>query len=614
MGCHRCGNRAQPGSRFCGSCGTPLGNARAGMRKTVTVLFADLAPAPGGDVESAVRGMEAVHNALRSVLERFGGTVERSAGDAVMAVFGIPTASEDDVRRAAAAALAVVAMASDLPGGDAIRVGVNTGEVLAGEGRDDQELAVGDAVVVAARLQQEARAGEVLLGPDTVRLLGGGARLGARRSVTLRGRVGSLSVVPLKGLLEVCAAHPRGPFVGRDSERRMVAAALERTVSGSVAQLVSILGEAGAGKTRLLREVVLEQATELRVLIGTCRAWGGPSQWQPLAELLHGAVDLGPEADARQVLQALRSRPELMPAMNVLESLLGGGEAPLSGDDLARALALVLAASATQTPLLVILEDAHLAEVALLDLIPDLIRRLEHLPVTVAVLARPELLDLRPGWGRGVRHALSMTLRPLTPELARQLAASLLDDDAAVGAAEAVVTAAGGNPLFLTHLAQDRAEGSERPLPTIAAVLTARLDRLPQDARHVLECASVVGTRGRRSDLVPLCEGEGTLDLDRELLVLARRELLEVEDGMWSFSSELLRDAAAAGLPEDERSALHRARGLLLAAYGDRAGASFHLDQAGVFVQEAAEVVALRVSTAPAGVGGRGKPSPLEVS
>lgn len=199
IGCHRCGRRSRAGARFCGGCGAVLGSARAGVRKTVTVLFADASTlvSTDGDVESGVRAAAAFYDCLRHVLEEHGGTVERNAGDAVMAVFGVPTARDDDARRAAAAALAVQQAVQLLPEMPRVSVGVNTGEVLTGDGTSTQELAVGDAVVVAARLQQLAEPAEVLLGPATVQLLGRGARYGPIRDLALRGRVGRISVVPL---------------------------------------------------------------------------------------------------------------------------------------------------------------------------------------------------------------------------------------------------------------------------------------------------------------------------------------------------------------------------------------------------------------------------------
>ena len=581
VGCHRCGRRSPTGARFCGACGAVLGSARAGVRKTVTVLFADASAlvSADGDVESGVRAAAAFYDCLRHVLEEHGGTVERHAADAVMAVFGVPTARDDDARRAAAAALALQQAVHSLPEMPGVSVGVNTGEVLTGDGTSTQELAVGDAVVVAARLQQLAQPGEVLLGSSTVRLLGRGARYGPTRDVTLRGRVGNVTVAPLLGLEPTSEVATRGPFVGRDAEQRMLQAVLDRTVKSGIVQLVTVLGEAGTGKSRLVSEVLRERAEEVLLLRGTCRGYGVRSTWSVLVELLHDVTGLPAERSGAEVLAELElRRPQLAGVLPVLASLLGDGNTPVGGSELSWAVARALAVVAEQSPLVVVLEDVHLADQALHELLPEVVRRLEGAPVVVVVTARPDLLEHRTDWGVGLRHVFGITLRPLGVEAARQLAEHLLPGDPA--GVEAIVGPAAGNPLFLEQLAQAHAEGTGVAAPSVAAVLASRLDRLPVETRQVLERAAVVGSWGRVRDLRPLCEGESEVDLDAELLSLARRDLLEVQDGRWSFGSELVREAAAAGLTRDDRAELHEVRGLVLATQGANAAAGFHFEQA----------------------------------
>ncbi len=574
MGCHSCGARARTGARFCGVCGTTLGSAGPGLRKTVTVLFADAPPVTAPDLESGVRLAAAFHDRLRRVLEQHGGTVERHAGDAVMAVFGVPSARDDDARRAAAAGLALQSLPS---GGPRLAVGINTGEVFTGNGSADQELAVGDAVVVAARLQQLADPGEVLLGPATVRLLGPGARLGPSRDVTLRGRVGLLPVVPLWGLEAPAPASPRGPFVGREAERRLLIAALDRTLTTGLAQLVWLLGEAGTGKSRLVREVLREQSSAVTTLSGTCRGYGDRPAWSALIEVLHDAAGVALDATAETVLASLVStRPELEPVLPTLGCLLGGRELPVGGADLAWAVVRVLTTIAKDRPLVVVLEDVHLAGEPLLDLLHTVVRRVEGAPVVVITTGRPELLELRPDWGRGVRHVVGLSLRPLPEEEARQLAHQLIPDNP--DGAERLLFSAGGNPLFLAQLAQAWAEGIGDGAPSVSAVLTARLDRLPRETRQVLERAAIVGSRGLIADLEPLWDSSP--DLERELEELARRDLLEMQDNCWVFASELVRDSASAGLTRQGRADIHALRGLVLVADGASAGAGFHLEQA----------------------------------
>ncbi|MGZ6793957.1 MAG: AAA family ATPase, partial [Mycobacteriales bacterium] len=374
--CHRCGGRSRAGSRFCGGCGALLGSARPGARKTVTVLFAD-APAPVGalDVEAGVRAAAALHERVRQVLTDHGGTVERHAGDAVMAVFGVPAARDDDARRAAAAGLAAVRAVRELPGGSALSVGVNTGEVLTGDGQGE-ELVVGDAVVVAARLQQHAGPGEVLLGPATVALLGPAARCGPARDLQVRGRTTALPAVPLEGLDEGAAAPSHGPFVGRSAELELLRGALDRAVGPSgVVQLVTVLGEPGTGKSRLVQQALAEREGELVVLRGTCRGYGDRSTWSALVEVLHDVTGVPRGESASVVLaQLLQQRPELQGSLPVLASLLGDGGTPIGTTELSSALARAVAVVAESSPVAVLLEDLHLATGPLLDLVPEMVR------------------------------------------------------------------------------------------------------------------------------------------------------------------------------------------------------------------------------------------------
>ncbi len=574
VGCHRCGGRSREGARYCGSCGTLLGSARSGVRKTVTVLFAD-APVLGAhhDLELDVRAATAFYESLREVLERYGGTVERHAGDAVMAVFGVPVARDDDARRAAAAALELREVASLVPGTGPLSVGVNTGEVLTGELGTDEELVVGDPVVVAARLQQVAAPGEVLLGPATLRLLRHEAVLGETREITLRGRQGGLPVVPLLALAPPPPPPERGPFVGRDTEVRMVRAALERTVRTGIVQLVTVLGEAGTGKSRLVDEVLRTQPG-IRVVRGVCRAYGGGTRWPTMTEVRYDGTE--PEVGIAELLA--RDTRQLGGVRHVLNSFFGDGDNPMSPEDLAWAIATVLREASTLAPVVVVLEDLHAAAPELLELVPAIVERLDPVPVLGVVTARPELLEQRPHWGRGLPHVVGLTLRPLPEEQSTRLAEHLLQGD--TGGVPSLVAAAGGNPLFLEQLAQARREGSTSDTaatPSVTAVLAARLDRLPLGARQVLERAAVIGPSGPVADLLPLCEG---VDVESELELLASRDLLEVEQGRWSFGSELVRDAAVGGLSRDERAELHQVRGLVLGARGQAAPAGFHLEEA----------------------------------
>jgi class 3 adenylate cyclase/tetratricopeptide (TPR) repeat protein len=583
IGCHRCGGRSRAGARFCGACGTALGSSRAGVRKTVTVLFAHAPELTGGhDLESRVRLAHAFYEAVKDVITAHGGTVERSAGDAVMAVFGVPTARDDDARRAADAALAL--QAADLPGSPSLAIGINTGEVLAGSADGEQELAVGDPVVVAARLQQQAGPGEILLGPATLAMLGPEARVGQERDVALKGRSGALSVVPLLGLDAPVERGPRGPFIGRDAEKRMLLAALDRTLTGGIVQFVTVLGEPGTGKSRLVEEVVSMRADQATILTTTCTAYGAGSAWGPLIVAAEQYMGVPRGSSADLLLGASAERSEFSGGLPVLASLVGREGGQVTRADLTAAITRLLEKVARKKPLVVVTEDVHLADNAMTALVKDVMRRLDGVPVMAICTGRPELLDVRPDWGQGLRHVVGITVRPLPEEQARQLAQYLLPGDPE--GVERIVGVAGGNPLFLEQLAQAHREGTGAPAPSVAAVLTARLDRLPLETRQVLERAAIVGPSGKVSDLAPLCDGEQAMDLDVELAALARRDLLDVADGRFVFASELVREAALKGLTRDDKAELHQVRGVVLAAQGANAAAGFHLEQASTLFRQ----------------------------
>jgi class 3 adenylate cyclase/tetratricopeptide (TPR) repeat protein len=559
-----------------------LGSSRAGVRKTVTVLFVEGSELHGGhDLESRVRLAAAFYDAVKDVITVHGGTVERNAGDAVMAVFGVPTARDDDARRAADAALAL--LQADLPGSPSLCIGINTGEVLAGSVDGDEELAVGDPVVVAARLQQHAEPGEILVGPSTAAMLGPGARFGPERDVQVKGR-GDLSVVPLLGLDGVVERGPRGPFVGRDAEKRMLLAALDRTINGSIVQLVTIIGEAGTGKSRLVEEVVAQRADLATFVTSTCRAYGSGSSWGPLIEAAEQYMGVPPGSSADLLLGASASRREFAGGLPVLASLVGRDGNEVSLADLTAAMTRMIDKIARKKPLIIITEDVHLADPAMNALSREVVKRLDGVPVMAICTARPELLETRPDWGQGLRHVVGITVRPLPEEPARLLAQHLLPGDPE--GVEKIVAPAGGNPLFLEQLARAHREGTGAPALSVSAVLAARLDRLPVETRRVLERAAVVGPSGKVADLVPLCQGEELIDLDLELASLVRRDLLEVTDGRFSFASELVREAAAAGLTRDDRAELHQVRGLVLAAQGANAAAGFHFEQAAALLRQ----------------------------
>jgi hypothetical protein len=333
-------------------------------------------------------------------------------------------------------------------------------------------------------------------------------------------------------------------------------AALDRSLTAGVVQLATVLGEAGTGKSRLVEEVVALRADRATVLRAQCTAYGAGSAWGPLVEAAEQCLGVPP-----------------------------GSSAELTRPELASALSRRLEDVARRKPVIIVAEDVHLADPQLVAMVREVVARLDGVPVVALCTARPELLEQRPDWGHGLRHSVSVTVRPLAPEPSRALARHLLPDDPE-GVAK-VLGPAGGNPFFLEQLARAHREGTGAPALSVQAVLAARLDRLPLEARQVLERAAVIGPSGRVADLLPLCQGETPIDVERELASLARRDLLEVVDGRFGFPSELVREAAATGLTRDDKADLHQVRGLVLAGQGADAAAGFHFELAASLLRQA---------------------------
>ena len=591
--CRRCGARAAASARFCAACGSALATASAAVRKTVTVLFTDViglaALRVGLDPELARRTESRLYADLRAVLEEHGATVEKYAGDTVMAVFGVPVAREDDALRAASAALALEeatakarAEAEERSGQALVlRSALNTGEVLASPDRDES-LVLGEAVVVAARLVHHAGEGEVLVGPDTAQLLRQQAVTGEPRELLLRGRSSAVRAHPLLEVRAAATSGRRTELLGRDADRAMLTALLDRTVRSSTAHLVTVLGEAGVGKSRLVEDFLAASGSSgVFVRRVRCRSFGARQRWSPLPALLQGLpTDALPE-DAQVVLRGLQ------------------GDGPVrSPEEVGWALALEAEWLAEQAPCVIVLEDLHGAEPEALEVVQDVVRRLVASPVLVVVTARPTLHDACPGWGTGLRQAMSLRLSPLSPADARRVVVELLAPGLAPDdVVERVVEAAGGNPLFLEQVVSVLVEGGrlvrtggrwtvtggddlDLP-PTVAALLAARLDRLPDAERHVLERAALLGKELALPDLADLVDPEHRPDLDRLVAALVRRELLRPVGRRRAFPSSLVREAAYAGLPRAERARLHERVGRsLLASGGSEELAGGHLEQA----------------------------------
>jgi class 3 adenylate cyclase len=571
--CARCGAALPSGARFCSACGAQVSaEAPHELRKTVSVLFVDLV----GSTEigerldpEALRAVQTRYfEAARATLERHGGTVEKFIGDAVMAVFGAPVAREDDGLRAARAACEVHARLAALNGELeplfgihlVARAGVATGAVMAGDAPEGSPRVTGDTVNVAARLEQAAGPGETLVDGTTYALIRDAVDATPMTALELKGKSSPVAAFRLLGVEERAPGLARrldAPLVGRSRELAAVLDAFERAREERAAHLVTVLGVPGIGKTRLAREVEAALAGRARVLVGRCLSYGEGITFWPLAEIVRAAVG----EDARAGLHTLLADADdgTLVADRVAGAVgVAGGEA---GEETTWAVRRLVETLASEVPLMLVVDDIHWAEPTFLDLLDHLADWTSDAPVLLLCLARPELLELRPGWGGGKLNATSLLLQPLSDDHARALLADLdaplLDDDARARITEA----AQGNPLFLEQLVASAAESGEVAIPpALGAVLAARLDRLEPAERTVLERGAVEGELFHLAGVEALTPELDRAEIEHRLPVLVRKELIRPEragEPAYRFRHVLIREAAYEALPKELRSTLH---------------------------------------------------------
>jgi class 3 adenylate cyclase/tetratricopeptide (TPR) repeat protein len=604
MICAACGHENRDGARFCDGCGTPLVASEVGPReerKVVTIVFADLAGSTGLGERldpEALRDVQTRYfEAMRAPLDRHGGTVEKYIGDAVMAVFGVPVLHEDDALRAVRAAVEMrdgmaalnSRLRADLGIGLTVRIGVNSGEVAAGDVAAGHGMVAGDAVNTAARLQSAAPPGEILIGPYTRSLVGKAVRLRTHPSAQLPGKKRPLRVWQVVKLAETGGRFQRPrdvPLVGRRAELRLLRARLRRCRERRRCVLVTVTGPAGIGKSRLLREFLEDAEREATVVVGRCLPYGDGITYWPLTEV---ANELAGGDGVPGITSVLGDEPDAGTIAAQIGVVAGWQDATSTAPDPQWAVRRLFEALAQPGPLVVMFDDIHWAEQAMLDLIEQVAARATA-PILIVCSSRGELFERRPGWERAGGARSVIRLAPLTDaESARLLGRLAARRRARVSRSE-LMSAAEGNPLFLEQLVAMRVDApASRTPPTIHALLAARIDVLPVAERRATDAASIEGRGFHRGAVRALSDGGDEVDaaldglVQRELIQPGRSEF--ADEAGYRFSHILVRDAAYELLSKRRRADLHVAYVRWLLARYDRGPAAdeiagYHLEQA----------------------------------
>ncbi|HEX5029675.1 MAG TPA: AAA family ATPase [Gaiellaceae bacterium] len=550
------------------------------QRKTVTVLFADVVGSTSlgesHDPETTRSVLDRFFAEARTIVERHGGSVEKFIGDAVVALFGVPVVHEDDALRGLRAADELRAALERLNESFArvgieieLRMGVNTGVVVVDESRTDGFRASGDPMNVAARLEQSAEAGEILIGSLTRDLGGEAIEVEEVPQLDVRGKARPLSAYRLIRVLPDVDPYRRegdAPVVGREHELELLAGALRDAVESKRCVSCAVVGPPGIGKSRLIREFVERTGEEVQALAGRCPAYGEGVTFLPLAEALQPLLGDDPTAVLLDLLGDVEWRESAAAQVEVAVGLRAGS---VSAEEAFAALRVVLEALARRRPLVLVVDDVHWAEPHLLDFLEYLAATSSDGPILLVCTSRPELVDQRPSWTAPRDNTLVIGLRPLGSDDAAELVRHLRSSHGLrTTEISPIVEAADGNPLFLEQLLalNAGARPNEKLVvpPTIQALLAARLDQLDGPQRRVVEAASIEGRFFRRAHVEALVNGDGSLgDVDAALQLLARRQFVRPvddphgDDDVFAFVHALVRDAAYSAVSKARRAALH---------------------------------------------------------
>ena len=621
-GCSNCGQDNPGGFRFCGACGSPLAppsRVPGEERKVVTVLFCDLvgftSRSDQADPEDVGAMLRPYHSRLRGEIERVGGTLDKLIGDAVMAVFGVPAVHEDDPERAVRCALRMLDAIGELNQAHpslelAVRIGVNSGEALVALDRgSDSEGVVGDVVNTAARLQGVAPVNGVVVGETTWRATRALFEYDQLDPVMVKGKA---DPVPIWRVLRArsrpgvdLAERPATPLIGRGDELETLERCYRRAFTGHAVQLVTVLGEPGVGKSRLLRELAATVDARPELVAwrqGRCRSFGEAVSFWALGEIVKAQAGIlesdDPEEGAAKLDAAVRAvsgeaadREWLKARLAPLAGLTSGGEAPVGRGESFMAWRRFLQLLAARGPLILVVEDLHWADDALLDFLEQLAGQPGDSDLLLVVTARPELLERRPGWGGSWADAETVALAPLSDQQTARLIASLLGRSMLPAEVQSLLLErAGGNPLYaeeFVRLLTDRglltghgrlASAADLPLPdTVQALIAARLDTLAPEHKLLLQDAAVFGKVFWLGALAAMGQssqqevGDGLAELQRKELIRAARRSSVEDEPEFSFWHGFIRDVAYAQIPRTGRSRRHRAAAEWIQALaGDR--------------------------------------------